>query len=85
MSRRDLYHACWTYVHDLSFDEAMKTADPLIRSLVVLDQRLGKGRLPRMAAEKLRPLAKRLLALRRESESQQTGVRDRAVAERFQR
>ena len=68
-SRQDVYEACWLFVHDLSFDDAIKSEDPLIQSLMVLDKRLGKRRLAALDTEKLHPLAHKLLEIRQGIES----------------
>lgn len=63
-SRQDAYHACWALVHDLSIDEALADEDALVRSLAIVDARLGKRRLARIDPEELHPLPRQLLALR---------------------
>jgi hypothetical protein len=63
-SRQDAYHACWALVHDLSIDEALADDDPLVRTLAIVDARLGKRRLAQIDHEALHPLGKRLLELR---------------------
>lgn len=64
LSRQDVYEACWTFIHDLSFDEALASDDPLIQTLAVLDRRLGKRRFARVETNKLHPLAKKLFETR---------------------
>lgn len=68
VSRQDVYESCWSFVHDLSFDDAMKSDDPLIQSLVVLDERLGKRRVEKMNPKEMHPLALKLLEIRKEAE-----------------
>lgn len=64
MSRQDVYEACWAFVHDLNFDDALKSDDPLIQSLAVLDRRLGKRRFAEAESRDLHRLAKKLLEIR---------------------
>ena len=64
MSRQDVYEACWLFVHDLSFDDAIKSDDPLIQALMVLDKRLGTRRMATLDIAKLHPLAHKLLEIR---------------------
>lgn len=69
MSRQDVYEACWEFVHHMSFDDAMRSDDPLIQSLMVLDKRLGKRRIDHVDATKLHPLANKLLEVRKSAEA----------------
>lgn len=72
-SRWDFMDACWEYIN-ISIDEAIKSANPIIRSFAVLDRRLGKRRLKLIDKEVLHPLTLRLLELRLECENlEQTG------------
>ncbi|MEO0411095.1 MAG: hypothetical protein AAF221_04535 [Pseudomonadota bacterium] len=64
LSRQNVYEACWAFVHDLGFDQSLKSDDPLIQSLAVLDKRLGKRRYGHVAAMPLHPLARKLFDLR---------------------
>ncbi len=64
MSRQDVYQACWTFVHELSIEQALASDNPLIQSLAVVDGRLGKKRLLALEDQALHPLAKKLLRLR---------------------
>lgn len=66
-SRQDIYQSCWSYVHDLSFDDAFTSEDPLIQCLMVLDKRLGKRRINALDEKSLHPLASRLLKVRKEA------------------
>ncbi|MBI1403812.1 MAG: hypothetical protein GC147_11430 [Porphyrobacter sp.] len=63
-SRQDAYQACWALVHDLSIDEALADDDVLVRTLAIVDARLGKRRLAQLDPETLHPLGQHLLALR---------------------
>jgi hypothetical protein len=64
INRQDVYEACWAFLHDLSFDDALTSDDPLIQSLAVLDRRLGKRRFAEMEQKALHPLARKLLQTR---------------------
>jgi hypothetical protein len=69
MSRQDVYKACWEFVHDMNFDDAMQSDDPLIQSLMVLDKRLGKRRIDNVDVTKLHPLPNKLLEIRKSAEA----------------
>src|SRR5262245_60161222 len=63
-SRHDLHSACWYIVH-AGVDNASESNEPILVSLAVLDRRVGKRRLRRMAqATDLHPLARALLEYR---------------------
>ncbi len=64
ISRQDVYEACWAFVHELSFDDALGSDDPLIQSLAVLDRRLGKRRYTQVRDSTLHPLARKLFETR---------------------
>jgi hypothetical protein len=64
MSRQDVYEACWAFIHELSFDAALESDDPLIQTLAVLDRRLGKRRFSQVEETKLHPLARKLFETR---------------------
>lgn len=64
LSRQDAYEACWDFVHKLSIYEALKSEDPLIQTLAVIDSRAGKRRLAEIDLDSLHPLARKLLLLR---------------------
>ncbi len=64
ISRQDVYKACWSFIHDLSFDDALQSDDPLIQTLAVLDKRLGKRRYSQIQDKALHPLAKKLFEIR---------------------
>ena len=69
MSRQAVYRTCWSYIHELSFEDAIKSEDPLIQSLAMLDKRLGKRRLKRMKDQDLHPLARKLFEVRTSAET----------------
>ncbi len=81
MSRADACAACWTFIHDLSIEEALSNPDPLIQSLAVIDHRLGKRRLRRIRPEQLHPLAAKLLEVRIEAECLKQHSDDLNIAE----
>jgi hypothetical protein len=62
-SRFDLYEACWAYVHS-NVNDSLKSENPLVVSLAVLDYRVGKGRLRKLSAQPLHPLTSALLDFR---------------------
>lgn len=66
--RRDVYSACWDFIHELSFDDALASDNPLILALAVLDQRLGKRRISKVYEGAQHPMVKRLLEVRMEAE-----------------
>ncbi|MBK6895078.1 MAG: hypothetical protein IPH06_00610 [Alphaproteobacteria bacterium] len=68
ISRQDVYESCWAFVHELDFDQALKSDDPLIQSLAVLDRRLGKRRYSQIESKTLHPLARKLFEVRLECE-----------------
>lgn len=74
LSRQDAYQSCWEFVHDLSIEEALKSDDPLIQTLAVLDSRVGKRRLKDLDPQELHPLANRLLELRQLTEGVGNGT-----------
>jgi hypothetical protein len=67
-SRFDLHEACWEYIHS-SVNDSLKSNNPLIVSLAVLNAKVGKGRLKKMAEQKLHPLTRALLEIRLKSEA----------------
>jgi hypothetical protein len=64
MSRQNVYEACWAFLHDLAFDDALTSDDPLIQTLAVLDRRLGKRRYAAIERKTLHPLARKLFETR---------------------
>lgn len=68
-SRQQLYLSCWTFIHDLSIEEALVSDNILIQSLALVDKRLGKRRLHKIDPAKLHPLARKLLNERVSTES----------------
>jgi hypothetical protein len=66
-SRFDLHEACWEYIHS-SVNDSLKSQNPLIASLAVLNARVGNGRLTRLAKQKLHPLTRALLEMRMNAE-----------------
>ncbi|MDX6710591.1 MAG: hypothetical protein QOH96_1607 [Blastocatellia bacterium] len=82
-SRFDLHEACWEYVHS-SVNDSLKSHNPLIASLAVLNAKVGKGRLARLAKQKLHPLTRALLEMRMNAEGRAivaaNGVRDHTEA-----
>jgi hypothetical protein len=68
LSRQDAYECCWAFIHELSIEDALTNEDPLIQTLAVLDERVGKRRLVELDFEKFHPLARKLLRIRAEAE-----------------
>lgn len=66
-SRFDLHIACWDYLHQ-SIKDSLESENPLIKSLAVLNARVGKGRLIEIAKQNLHPLTRALLDFRIEAE-----------------
>ncbi len=66
-SRFDLHVACWDYLHQ-SIKDSLESANPLIKSLAVLNAKVGKGRLGEIAKQNLHPLTRALLNFRLEAE-----------------
>jgi hypothetical protein len=66
-SRFDLHEACWFYLHS-SLNDSVASENPLVLSLAVLNAKVGKQRLRRIAQRKLHPLTRALLELRMEAE-----------------
>jgi hypothetical protein len=60
LRRQDIYESCWSYVHELSIEDALESKDPLIQTLSVIDKRVGKRRLVQLKAEEMHPLASHL-------------------------
>jgi len=66
-SRFDLHEACGEYIHS-SVNDSLSSKHPLIVSLAVLNAKVGKGRLKKLAEQKLHPLTRALLKLRLQAE-----------------
>lgn len=66
-SRFDLHHACWDYLHQ-SVRDSLDSENPLIQSLAVLNAKVGKGRLKKIAEQNLHPLTLALLQFRLKAE-----------------
>jgi hypothetical protein len=62
-SKFDLSHCCYAFL-DMNIDEAINHKSPIIKSLAILDKRLGKRRLLKLAEQELHPLEKFFLDLR---------------------
>ncbi len=66
-SRFDLHEACWEYIHS-SVNSSLASENPLIVSLAVLNEKVGKTRLRKMRTQKLHPLTRALLEIRMKAE-----------------
>ena len=67
LSRFDLHEACWEYIHS-NINDCLKSENPLIVSLAILNAKVGKNRLKKIAIQKLHPLTQSLLAFRMKEE-----------------
>lgn len=63
-SRQDFYTSCWTFIHDLTIEEALESNDILIQSLALMDKRIGKRRLSKITPEMLHSLPRKLFTVR---------------------
>ncbi len=66
-SRFDLHFACFDYLHQ-SIKDSLESENPLIKSLTVLNAKVGKGKLSEIAKQNLHPLTRALLDFRLEAE-----------------
>ena len=64
-SRQDAYQSMFNYIHTLTIDEALEAEDVLIQALAVIDARVGNKRVSALDKNKLHPLARKLLEIRR--------------------
>lgn len=62
-SKFDLSYCCYAFL-DMNIDEAINHESPIIKSLAILDKRLGKRRLFKLVEQDLHPLEKFFLDLR---------------------
>jgi hypothetical protein len=67
-SRFDLHEACWEYAHS-GVNELLRSDNPLIVSLAVLNGKVGKTRLRKLSSQKLHPLTRALLDFRLKAEN----------------
>ena len=67
-SRFDLHEACWRYLNEISLNDALVSENPLIVSLAVLNAKVGKTRLKKLAEQNLHPVAQALLEFRIKAE-----------------
>jgi hypothetical protein len=68
-SRFDLHIACWDYLHQ-SIKDSLESKNPLIKSLAVLNAKVGKNRLVNLAKQDLHPLTLALLDFRLQAEKE---------------
>ena len=66
-SRFDFHVACWDYLHQC-IKNSLESKNPLIKSLAVLNAKVGKGRLTEIAKQNLHPFTRALLNFRLEAE-----------------
>ena len=74
-SRFDLHIACWDYLHQ-SVKDSLESKNPLIKSLAVLNAKVGKGRLVEIAKQNLHPLTRALLDFRVDAERELRSKRE---------
>ena len=74
-SRFDLHIACWDYLHQ-SIKDSLESENPLIKSLAVLNAKVRKGRLKKIAEQNLHPLSRALLDFRIEAERELRSKRE---------
>lgn len=74
-SRFDLHIACWDYLHQ-SIKDSLVSENPLIKSLAVLNAKVGKGRLSEIAKQNLHPLTRALLDFRLKAEKELRSKRE---------
>ncbi len=74
-SRFDLHIACFDYLHQ-SIKDSIESKNPLIKSLAVLNAKVGKGRLSEIAKQNLHPLTRALLNFRIEAERELRSKRE---------
>lgn len=74
-SRFDLHIACWNYLHQ-SVKNSLESENPLIKSLAILNAKVGKGRLSEIAKQNLHPLTRSLLNFRIRAEKELRSRRD---------
>jgi len=67
-SQFDFLNSCWDYLQ-LNIDEALASKNPIIKSIAMVDKRLGKRRLSEMNFEDLHPLTKLFLSIRLKTEN----------------
>lgn len=63
----DFPDACWEYLQS-NLNESLRSADPFVSSLAVLNAKVGRQRLKRMATWELHPLTHAMLDFRIEAE-----------------
>ena len=67
-SQFDFMTACWDYLQ-LSIEEALESGNPIIKSIAMVDKRLGKRRLTEININELHPLTKLFFSIRLQAEN----------------
>ncbi|HYM16135.1 MAG TPA: hypothetical protein VEZ14_11295 [Dehalococcoidia bacterium] len=76
----DFPEACWEYLHS-NLNESLRSRDPFISSLAVLNAKVGRTRLQRVSTWDLHPLTRWMLEFRlRAEQDSRAGVRGAATA-----
>ncbi|WP_205500876.1 SF0329 family protein [Rufibacter psychrotolerans] len=65
-SKYDFAESAWRFIH-LDIDSALTSHNPILRALAVVDRRVGKRRLEMIKGIEKHPLVRKLLELRKES------------------
>lgn len=74
-SRFDLHIACWDYLHQ-SIKDSLASENPFIKSLAVLNAKVGKGGLSEIAKQNLHPLTRALSDFRIDAERELRSKRE---------
>lgn len=75
-SQFDFLNSCWDYLQ-LNIDEALASKNPIVKSIAMVDKRLGKRRLSEMNFDDLHPLTKLFLSIRLQTENIRLDLKDR--------
>ena len=73
----DLPRACWQYLHS-RLNDSLRSPDPFVSSLAMLNARVGRTRLKRAMTWDLHPLTRAMLNVRLVTELAGRGQRDAA-------
>jgi hypothetical protein len=63
----DFPQACWEYLHS-NLNESLRSRDPFVSSLAVLNAKVGRQRLRRLSTSDLHPLTRAMLDFRMDAE-----------------
>ncbi len=68
-SSLDFHSACWQYIHS-SLADSLKSANPLVLSIAVLNGKVGRNKLRYYLTQKLHPLTRTLIEFRLNTETE---------------